>query len=107
MSVCPRIFLRRWTNTGATNPTFRAAPRPCAGSRLNGLGCGRMAETTQVNVRVPVEAKELFTRLAFRLRQEPDFLRQLSDLVDGISPVDVAERLARLEARIDALEAKP
>ena len=66
-----------------------------------------MAETVQVNIRVPEEAKVVITRLGFRLRKEPEFLERLTLLVDGLAEVDVAERLARIEARLAILEAKP
>ena len=66
-----------------------------------------MAETVQVNIRVPEEAKDVITRLGFRLRKEPEFLERLIVLVDGLAEPDVAERLARIEARLAILEAKP
>lgn len=63
-----------------------------------------MAETDQINIRVPSEAKELIRKLGRRLRDEPDFLERLAALVDGDDSPDLAERLARIEARLAALE---
>ena len=62
-----------------------------------------MAETAQVNVRVPEEARALILRLATRLRDDPSFLyavdRFLADF-EANSPdgLTLTERVARLEA---------
>jgi len=64
-----------------------------------------MAETVQVNIRVPAEAKDLISKLGQRLRSDPDFIDQLAALLDGGTDPDLAERLERIEARLAALEA--
>lgn len=64
-----------------------------------------MAETVQVNIRVPAEAKDLIGKLGRRLRDDPEFLDRLAALLDGPTDPDLADRLAAMEARIAALEA--
>lgn len=68
------------------------------------MGSGPMAETVQVNIRVPAEAKDLIGRLGKRLRDEPEFLDRLADLVGGDAIPGLGDRLTRIEARLAALE---
>lgn len=65
-----------------------------------------MAETVQVNIRVPEEARDVIGRLGQRLRKEPDFLDQLIALVDGDAGGELVTRLEQIEARLAALEAQ-
>ncbi len=66
-----------------------------------------MAETVQVNVRVPEEARALILRLATRLRDDPSFPAALERFLDDLGPVDngltLTERVARLEAMVAEL----
>lgn len=70
-----------------------------------------MAETVQVNVRVPEEARTLILRLATRLRDDPSFIyavdRFLGDF-EANSPdgMTLTERVARLEAQVAELVSK-
>ena len=64
--------------------------------------------SVQVNLRAPEEARDLLQRVAARLRHDPafhgqleQFLRDLDD--DTITPT-LADRVARIEARLAALE---
>ncbi|MDM7255205.1 MAG: hypothetical protein P3W90_000720 [Paracoccus sp. (in: a-proteobacteria)] len=58
----------------------------------------------QVNLRAPEEARDLLQRVAARLRHDPAFHRQLDqflrDLDDDTITPSLADRVARLEARI-------
>lgn len=67
-----------------------------------------MAETAQVNVRVPEEARTLILRLATRLRDDPSFLyaldRFLADFeTNSPSGLTLTERVARLEAIVSEM----
>lgn len=61
-----------------------------------------MANTVQINVRLPEEAREVMLRLASRLRDDPSALDALERFVDGLGPIGggltLSERVARLEA---------
>lgn len=69
-----------------------------------------MAETAQVNVRVPEESRALILRLATRLRDDPSFPTALERFLDDLGPVagglTLTERVGRLEARLAELEAR-
>lgn len=63
-----------------------------------------MAETVQVNVRVPEEAREVMIKMAARLRDDPLFFIALNRFLDDIGPVaeglTLTERVAKLEAAV-------
>ena len=66
-----------------------------------------MADTAQVNVRVPEEARALILRLATRLRDDPSFPARLEGFLDDLGPIDsgltLTERVTRLEAMVAEL----
>lgn len=63
--------------------------------------------TPQINVRAPEDARPVLQRIAARLREDPAFLAQLSayldELDDGSIDDTIAARVAKLEARLDAM----
>lgn len=63
--------------------------------------------TPQINVRAPEEARPVLQRIAARLRDDPAFVAQLTawldELDDGTVDDTIAARVARLEARLDAM----
>lgn len=74
-----------------------------------------MAETKapapQTNVRAPIEARDTLLRIGGLLRGDPAFLARLRDFLDeyeGDEPagLTLGERVARLEARLAALETR-
>ena len=80
----------------------------CASQRA---GCGLMADTRQFNVRVPEDAREVLSRLVARLKEDAGFKARieawLDSIEDGTAGDTLAERVARIEARLDALGAAP
>lgn len=67
-----------------------------------------MAETVQVNVRVPEEARALVLRLATRLRDDPSFPYALDRFLNDFeanspSGMTLTERVALLEAQVAKL----
>ena len=71
-----------------------------------------MAETKspapQVNVRAPIEAKDTLLRVGRLIRGTPDFLPKLQAFLDSYEgetlDQSLVDRLARIEARLAALE---
>lgn len=66
-----------------------------------------MIEPRQLNVRVPDEARDLMTTIAARLRHDEGFSDKLAawleTLNDPTADDSLAERVARIEARLDAM----
>lgn len=66
-----------------------------------------MTSTRQFNVRVPDETRDILTRIATRLREDGQFASRLEawlDTLDDPTADDsLAERVARIEARLDAM----
>jgi len=60
--------------------------------------------TAQVNMRVPDDARETVLEIGARLRADPAFADQLRRFLDGVGNPSLADRVATLEARLDALE---
>lgn len=67
-----------------------------------------MAETKKLNVRIPDQARDVLTRVVNRLREDDQFVTRLEAWLDSLddSTADdsLAERVARIEARLDAIE---
>lgn len=70
------------------------------------MGFAVMAETMQVNVRVPEAARDAMIRLAARLREDPAFVEQLEVFLDAVAPAGLTllERVALLEDRVRDIE---
>ena len=68
-----------------------------------------MPETRQFNVRIPDEARDVLTRIATRLREDDKFAARLTAFMDTLDDPtaddSLAERVARIEARLDAMDA--
>lgn len=66
-----------------------------------------MPETRQFNVRIPDEARDVLTRIATRLREDDKFVDRLTAFMDTLDDPtaddSLAERVARIEARLDAM----
>ena len=66
-----------------------------------------MPETRQFNVRIPDEARDVLTRIATRLREDDRFVARLEAFMDTLDDPtaddSLAERVARIEARLDAM----
>tara|TARA_R100000935_G_scaffold55922_1_gene86532 strand:- start:9406 stop:9606 length:201 start_codon:yes stop_codon:yes gene_type:complete len=60
--------------------------------------------SAQVNMRVPDEAREILLAVGARLRADPTFADQLQRFLDGVGDKSLADRVAALEARLDAVE---
>lgn len=65
-----------------------------------------MTAAVQVNVRAPEDSREVLLRVASLLRSDPSFHASLTAFLDGQADGGMAERLARIEARLAALEGK-
>ena len=63
----------------------------------------------QFNVRVPDHVRDVLSRIATRLREDPRFVDQLQGLLDTADDTtagpSLAERVAAIEARLNAMEA--
>lgn len=66
-----------------------------------------MSDTRQFNVRIPDEARDVLTRIATRLREDDRFVDRLTAFMDTLDDPtaddSLAERVARIEARLDAM----
>jgi len=66
-----------------------------------------MSDTRQFNVRIPDEARDVLTRIATRLREDDKFAARLTAFMDTLDDPtaddSLAERVARIEARLDAM----
>jgi hypothetical protein len=60
--------------------------------------------SAQVNMRVPDEAREILLAVGARLRADPTFSEHLQKFLDGLGDKPLADRVAALEARLDAIE---
>lgn len=60
--------------------------------------------SSQVNMRVPEESREVLLQVGARLRADPAFADQLRRFLDGLGDSNLADRVAALEARLDAME---
>lgn len=67
-----------------------------------------MTSIRQFELRVPDEARDALTRIATRLREDDQFVTcleaWLDTLDDPTADDSLAERVARIEARLDAIE---
>lgn len=66
-----------------------------------------MSDTRQFNVRIPDDARDVLTRIATRLREDDKFVARLTAFMDTLDDPtaddSLAERVARIEARLDAM----
>ncbi len=62
-----------------------------------------MATPAQVNMRVPEESREILLAVGARLRSDPTFGEHLQKFLDGVGDKPLADRVAALETRLDAM----
>ncbi|WP_151720471.1 hypothetical protein [Gemmobacter serpentinus] len=65
-----------------------------------------MTAWAQINIRAPEEAREVLLRVGTLIRNDPAFIHSLQRFLDGQGDDGLAERLAKIEARLAAVEAR-